>query len=124
MSRLADKQICLVVTGGIAAYKAPDIVRQLKAAGAQVQVVMTAAAQSFVQALTFQAVSGQPVHVDLLDHTAEAAMGHIELARWADLVLWRPPAPILWPESRTAWRTIWPRPCVLPARRRCCSRQP
>ena len=80
MSRLADKQICLVVTGGIAAYKAPDIVRQLKAAGAQVQVVMTAAAQSFVQALTFQAVSGQPVHVDLLDPSAEAAMGHIELA--------------------------------------------
>jgi phosphopantothenoylcysteine decarboxylase/phosphopantothenate--cysteine ligase len=90
MSRLADKQICLVVTGGIAAYKAPDIVRQLKAAGARVQVVMTAAAQAFVQALTFQAVSGQPVHIDLLDSNAEAAMGHIELARWADLVLVAP----------------------------------
>lgn len=90
MSTLAHKQICVVVTGGIAAYKTPELVRLLKAAGARVQVVMTAAAQEFVRPLTFQAVSGEPVHLDLLNPLAEAAMGHIELARWADLVLVAP----------------------------------
>ena len=90
MSTLRHKQICVVVTGGIAAYKAPELVRLLKAAGARVQVVMTAAAQEFVRPLTFQAVSGEPVHTALLDPLAEAAMGHIELARWADLVLVAP----------------------------------
>lgn len=90
MSTLTHKQICVVVTGGIAAYKAPELVRLLKAAGARVQVVMTAAAQEFVRPLTFQAVSGEPVHVELLNPLAEAAMGHIELARWADLVLVAP----------------------------------
>ena len=90
MSTLAHKQICVVVTGGIAAYKAPELVRQIKAAGARVQVVMTAAAQEFVRPLTFQAVSGEPVHTELLNPLAEAAMGHIELARWADLVLVAP----------------------------------
>jgi len=90
MSTLAHKQICVVVTGGIAAYKTPELVRQLKAAGARVQVVMTAAAQEFVRPLTFQAVSGEPVHTELLNPLAEAAMGHIELARWADLVVVAP----------------------------------
>jgi len=90
MSTLAHKQICAIVTGGIAAYKAPELVRQIKAAGARVQVVMTAAAQEFVRPLTFQAVSGEPVHTELLNPLAEAAMGHIELARWADLVLVAP----------------------------------
>ncbi len=90
MSSLAHKQICVVVTGGIAAYKTPELVRLLVAAGARVQVVMTRAAQAFVQPLTFQAVSGERVHVDLLDTEAEAAMGHIELARWADLILVAP----------------------------------
>ena len=82
--------IILGVAGGIAAYKSPEIVRRLKDAGHEVRVVMTAAAEAFVTPLTFQAVSGEPVHRDLLDETAEAAMGHIELARWADVVLAAP----------------------------------
>ena len=90
MSALASRHVCVVVTGGIAAYKSPELVRQLRAAGADVRVVMTAAAQAFVTPLTFQAVSGQPVCTYLLDPAAEAAMGHIELARWADLVLVAP----------------------------------
>ena len=84
------KQIVLGVTGGIAAYKSPEIVRRLTARGLDVQVVMTAGAQQFVTPLTFQAVSGRPVRTDLWDVQAEAAMGHIELARWADLVLVAP----------------------------------
>lgn len=84
------KRILLGVTGGIAAYKSPDLVRRLREQGAEVQVVMTAAAREFVTAATFQAVSGRPVRTDLWDAAAEAAMGHIELARWADLVLIAP----------------------------------
>lgn len=80
----------LGVSGGIAAYKSADLVRRLKDQGAQVKVVMTAGAQTFVTPLTFQALSGEPVHTDLLDADAEAAMGHIELARWADLLLIAP----------------------------------
>jgi phosphopantothenoylcysteine decarboxylase / phosphopantothenate---cysteine ligase len=80
------KRILLGVTGGIAAYKSPDLVRRLRERGAEVQVVMTAAAREFVTATTFQAVSGRPVRTDLWDAAAEAAMGHIELARWADIV--------------------------------------
>lgn len=90
MSSLAHRQICVIVTGGIAAYKTPDLVRRMRAAGAEVRVVMTRAATEFVRPLTFQAVSGAPVHVDLLDSAAEAAMGHIELARWAELVVIAP----------------------------------
>ena len=90
MSLFFHKQLCLIVTGGIAAYKAPELVRRLRDLGATVKVVMTPAAREFVQPLTFQAVSGHPVHVDLLDPAAEAAMGHIELARWADLVVVAP----------------------------------
>ena len=82
--------IVLGVAGGIAAYKSPEIVRRLKDGGHGVRVVMTAGAEAFVTPLTFQAVSGEPVHRDLLDETAEAAMGHIELARWADAVLAAP----------------------------------
>ncbi|MEL7298445.1 MAG: bifunctional phosphopantothenoylcysteine decarboxylase/phosphopantothenate--cysteine ligase CoaBC [Pseudomonadota bacterium] len=82
--------ILLGVTGGIACYKSPDIVRRLMEYGANVQVVMTAGAQSFVTPLTFQAVSGRIVRTDLFDEQAEAAMGHIELARWADQVLIAP----------------------------------
>jgi phosphopantothenoylcysteine decarboxylase / phosphopantothenate---cysteine ligase len=83
-------RIVLGVTGGIAAYKSPDLVRRLIEAGAEVQVVMTASAQKFVTPMTFQAVSGRPTRSDLWDNTAEAAMGHIELARWAQLVLIAP----------------------------------
>jgi phosphopantothenoylcysteine decarboxylase/phosphopantothenate--cysteine ligase len=90
LARLAHKRIVLGVTGGIAAYKSAELIRRLRDAGAEVQVVMTAAAQEFITPLTLQALSGNPVHTDLLDPEAEAAMGHIELARWADLVLVAP----------------------------------
>jgi phosphopantothenoylcysteine decarboxylase/phosphopantothenate--cysteine ligase len=83
-------RILLGVTGGIAAYKSPDLVRRLRERGAEVQVVMTAGAREFVTPLTFQAVSGRPVRTELWDPAAESAMGHIELARWADLVLVAP----------------------------------
>ena len=90
MSFLHNKNILVGVTGGIAAYKSVTLVRRLKDQGANVQVVMTDAAQEFVTALTFQAVSGHPVHSSLLDPEAEAAMGHIELARWADAIVIAP----------------------------------
>ena len=83
-------RILLGVTGGIAAYKSPDLVRRLRERGAEVQVVMTGGAGRFITALTLQAVSGQPVRDALWDEAAEAAMGHIELARWADAVLVAP----------------------------------
>src|SRR6202046_204104 len=87
---MQGKRILLGVTGGIAAYKSPDLVRRLRERGAEVQVVMTAAAREFVTATTFQAVSGRPVRMDLWDATAEAAMGHTDPARWAGLVLIAP----------------------------------
>ena len=107
MGTLTNKRILLGVTGGIAAYKSADLVRRLRDAGADVQVVMTKSAHEFITSLTMQAVSGHPVHEHLLDTDAEsgavqgrtsaagdrmsgAAMGHIELARWADVVLIAP----------------------------------
>jgi phosphopantothenoylcysteine decarboxylase / phosphopantothenate---cysteine ligase len=84
------RRILLGVTGGIAAYKAAELVRRLSDRGAAVQVVMTPGAQRFVQPLTFQALSARPVRTELFDPAAEAAMGHIELARWAELVLVAP----------------------------------
>jgi phosphopantothenoylcysteine decarboxylase/phosphopantothenate--cysteine ligase len=89
-STTRPRRILLGVTGGIAAYKAPEIVRRLTERGAEVQVVMSRAAMQFVSPLTFQAVSGRRVRTDLWDQEAEAAMGHIELARWADVVLVAP----------------------------------
>jgi len=85
-----SKKVILGVTGGIAAYKAPELVRRLIDHGAEVQVVMTEGACEFVRPLVFQAVSGNEVHTELLDEKAEAGMGHIELARWADIVLIAP----------------------------------
>ena len=90
MSALYGCKVLLGVSGGIAAYKSPDLVRRLRERGAEVQVVMTAGAQRFVTPTTFQAVSGREVRADVWDPAAEAAMGHIELARWADLVLVAP----------------------------------
>jgi phosphopantothenoylcysteine decarboxylase/phosphopantothenate--cysteine ligase len=87
---MSSKRILLGVTGGIAAYKSADLVRRLRETGAEVRVVMTHGALAFVTPLTFQAVSGNPVHTTLLDEAAEAGMGHIELARWADQVLVAP----------------------------------
>ncbi len=90
MPELEGKKILLGVTGGIAAYKSPDLVRRLRERGAEVSVVMTAGAVRFITPTTFQAVSGRPVRSDLWDEAAEAAMGHIELARWADIVVVAP----------------------------------
>lgn len=90
MERLVNKRILLGVTGGIAAYKSADLVRRLQDAGADVRVVMTSGACEFITPLTMQALSGNPVHTTLLDPEAEAGMGHIEQARWADLVLIAP----------------------------------
>jgi phosphopantothenoylcysteine decarboxylase/phosphopantothenate--cysteine ligase len=90
MVNLKGRKILLGVTGGIAAYKSAQLVRRLRETGAEVRVVMTPAARAFVSPLTFQALSGNPVRWKLLDPQAEAGMGHIELARWADLVLVAP----------------------------------
>jgi phosphopantothenoylcysteine decarboxylase/phosphopantothenate--cysteine ligase len=87
---LQDQRILLCVCGGIAAYKAVELVRRLRDAGAKVRVAMTANAERFVGAASFQAVSGEPVRSSLWDAAAEAAMGHLELARWADRVLIAP----------------------------------
>jgi phosphopantothenoylcysteine decarboxylase/phosphopantothenate--cysteine ligase len=90
MSSLSNKHVIVGISGGIAAYKSAEIVRRLQDHGAEVRVVMTTAATEFIRPLTLQALSGHPVHTDLLDEEAEAAMGHIELARWADLLLIAP----------------------------------
>jgi len=90
MQRLTNRQIVLGITGGIAAYKSAELTRLLKGAGADVRVVMTPAATEFITPLTLQALSGNPVHLHLLDTEAEAGMGHIELAKWADLILIAP----------------------------------
>lgn len=90
MFRLRNKRIVLGITGGIAAYKSAELVRALKTQGAQVHVVMTKGAQEFITPLTLQALSGNPVHNSLLDPAAEAGMGHIELAKWADYILIAP----------------------------------
>ncbi len=90
MSSLQNKRVLLGITGGIAAYKSAELCRMLIKAGAEVQVVMTAGAKEFITPLTLQALSGNKVHSHLLDADAEAAMGHIELARWADLILVAP----------------------------------
>lgn len=88
--KLAGRNILLGVSGGIAAYKCAELVRLLKKSGADVQVVMTQAASAFVTPLTLQALSGRPVRTELFDTEQESAMGHIELARWADLILIAP----------------------------------
>lgn len=90
MAHLFNRNVLLGVSGGIAAYKSAELVRQLQERGANVRVVMTHGAQEFITALTLQALSGHPVSTDLLDTEAEQAMGHIELARWADLLLIAP----------------------------------
>ena len=90
MCSLSNKRIIVGVTGGIAAYKSAEIIRRLQDRGADVRVVMTPGAEEFIRPLTMQALSGHPVHCGLLDEKAEAGMGHIELARWADLLLIAP----------------------------------
>lgn len=90
MGHLFNRRVLLAVCGGIAAYKAADLVRRLQEQGADVRVLMTRGAREFITPLTMQALSGHPVHDSLLDEEAERAMGHIELARWADLLLIAP----------------------------------
>jgi phosphopantothenoylcysteine decarboxylase/phosphopantothenate--cysteine ligase len=90
MQSLSNKKVLLGITGGIAAYKSAELVRLLIKAGAEVRVVMTPSAQKFVQPLTYQALSGHRVYLDLFDAEAESAMDHIELARWCDLLLVAP----------------------------------
>ncbi|RNF47894.1 bifunctional phosphopantothenoylcysteine decarboxylase/phosphopantothenate--cysteine ligase CoaBC [Marinomonas hwangdonensis] len=90
MSNLAQKRILLGITGGIAAYKSIELIRLLTKAGADVQVVLTDGAKAFVTEMTLQAISGHPVRSTLLDPNAEAGMGHIELAKWADLIVIAP----------------------------------
>lgn len=90
MQPLRKRRVVLGITGGIAAYKSAETARRLVTLGAEVQVVMTRGAREFVTPLTLQALTGRPVRTDLLDADAEAAMGHIELARWAELVLVAP----------------------------------
>ena len=87
---LANKRILLGVTGGIAAYKSAELVRRLQEQGAEIRVVMTRGAQEFITPLTMQALSGHPVQLELLATETESVMGHIELARWADLLLVAP----------------------------------
>ena len=90
MAHLFNRNVLLGVSGGIAAYKSAELVRQLQELGATVRVIMTRGAQEFITPLTLQALSGNPVHTELLDEQAEMGMGHIELARWADLLLIAP----------------------------------
>ncbi len=90
MGHLFNRNVLLGVSGGIAAYKSAELVRQLQESGASVRVIMTRGAQEFITPLTLQALSGNPVHAELLDEEAERGMGHIELARWADLMLIAP----------------------------------
>jgi len=90
LDSLTNKNVLLGVTGGIAAYKSAEIVRHLKKSGSSVRVVMTKSAEEFITPLTLQALSGNRVSSELLDAEAEAAMGHIELAKWADAILIAP----------------------------------
>jgi len=90
MDTIIKRKILIGVTGGIAAYKSADLIRQLVKAGAEVRVVMTPAAAEFVQPLTYQALSGHKVYTDIFDAEAESAMDHIELARWANLMVVAP----------------------------------
>jgi phosphopantothenoylcysteine decarboxylase/phosphopantothenate--cysteine ligase len=90
MAHLFNRNVVVGVSGGIAAYKSAELVRQLQDRGASVRVIMTRGAQEFITPLTLQALSGHPVHTELLDTKAEQGMGHIELARWADLLLIAP----------------------------------
>lgn len=90
MAHLFNRNVLLGVSGGIAAYKSAELIRQLQERGASVRVIMTRGAQEFITPLTLQALSGNPVHTELLDERAELGMGHIELARWADLLLIAP----------------------------------
>src|SRR6056300_961601 len=90
MGHLRQRRILVAIAGGIAAYKGAELVRQLKKQGAVVRVILSRGAREFITPLTLQALSGEPTHTELLDEEAEAGMGHIALARWADLMVVAP----------------------------------
>ncbi|MEL0006348.1 MAG: bifunctional phosphopantothenoylcysteine decarboxylase/phosphopantothenate--cysteine ligase CoaBC, partial [Luminiphilus sp.] len=90
MGHLRQRRILVAIAGGIAAYKGAELVRLLKKQGAEVRVILSRGAREFITPLTMQALSGEPVHTELLDESAEAGMGHIQLARWADLLIIAP----------------------------------
>lgn len=90
MGQLTQRHILVAISGGIAAYKGAELVRLLKKQGAVVRVILSRGATEFITPLTMQALSGEPTHTELLDEAAEAGMGHIELARWADLMIIAP----------------------------------
>ena len=90
MSNLSNKNVLLGISGSIAAYKSAELIRRLQDSGATVRVVMTKSATEFITPLTMQALSQNPVHTELLDEVSENAMGHIELARWADFLIVAP----------------------------------
>ena len=90
MIRLSNKKILLCITGGIAAYKTPELTRIFKKNGADVRIIMTESSKEFVAPLSLQAVSGNQIHYSLIDEEAELGMGHIELAKWADVILIAP----------------------------------
>ena len=110
----ANKRIVVGVTGSIAAYKSAELVRRLREAGAVVRVVMTENAKRFITPLTMQAVSGYPVHDALFDTQAEAAMGHIELARWADMILVAPATADFMARLARGRQMTYSLPCVSP----------
>ena len=104
---MTKRRIVLGVSGGIAAYKTPQLVRDVSELGAEVRVVLTASGLSFVTPLSLQTVSGHPIATDLLDAHQESTMGHIDLARWADLVLIAPATANTIAQLRMGMRMIY-----------------
>ena len=104
------QRVLLIIGGGIAAYKAPELVRQLRSRGLAVRCLMTAAAEQFVSPLSLASVSGDKVYENLFDLTDEAEMGHIQLSRDADIILVAPATADLMAKAAQGLATIWPRP--------------
>ena len=118
MINLAKKRLLLGITGGVAAYKAAELVRLLVRQNVEVQVVMTQAACQFITPVTMQALSGRPVFTDLWDNRIDNGMAHIDLTRDSMSSWWHRPAPI----SSPSWRTVWRTTCCPPFASRACAR--
>ncbi len=124
MTELSGKRVLLIVSGGIAAFKALELIRLLRGRGCGVSCVLTKAGAQFVTPLSLQALSESKVYTDLFSLTDESEMGHIQLSRSADLVVVAPAsADLSWPRWRRALRAIWPRHCCSPPTSRCWSRR-
>ena len=108
---VAGKHILLIISGGIAAYKAITLIRLIQKAGGTVQVILTEGAKHFVSPLTISTLCGRPALSDLFDLTREAEIGHIELSRWSSSPRLQPISWRAWP---TGWQTIWPPPAFWP----------